>query len=773
MRPERALIWAVSVTAVLATLLIGGVHPWTQVALSALVLALSGVWLALRGRRGVKLAPFTWPALIAVGFTLVQLIPLPSGLVHLISPNAWELRSDAAAGVTPAFMPLTVDVPATLLACARGFACLGLLVTTAALARSLQRAHRALLPIAIAGALLFLLAVAQRIFGAQTILGYHVHTMPGSGFFGTLVSGNHAASLFALAALISAGLAVELEGGRRFLFGWCAALSTAGVLFTASRGGAVGLAVGGGALAAVTISRRAGKLQGVLAAFVLVAVTTGSALWLADGLRSRLVPHSAEEIWANPKTRGWRDGLALARHFAWTGVGRGAFEAPLAAYRERDEGVRLVYPENILVQLASEWGVPISAALIVLSLMAARRVRARLSKLEAGTVGAACGVVAVLVHELADFGLEMPGVAFPTVVALGVVVGRWQEKAEADHVKLVRVKPLLAAAGAFAWLVVVGGAAWAAGRTLDADSARVAALRGENSPAAQAALDAAIARHPASDYLELVAATDGIKRRDPAALRHLNRALALHPANWQGHHLAARTFAELGHPQQAALEYRLALEHGMAIHYDELYQVLHARVIDAVPRRSPDLLELAEWLARTGRAALADEACLRALDETTRPETVLRERLRIATLGGDRKVIAAAAAALTSARPDAPTYGAAAIALAHSGDATAAATAVTDGLTAHPDDSGLLLVGARLRYDRGDLTGARDLLKRSDDSSISLADRKAAAELLALIADKAGDVDAAVVARARARLIARKLAELSDLGASTAGAQVY
>ena len=43
-------------------------------------------------------------------------------------------------------------------------------------------------------------------------------------------------------------------------------------------------------------------------------------------------------------------------------------------------------------------------------------------RLSPGPLAALCGVTAVLAHELADFGLELPGVALPTALALGVAV---------------------------------------------------------------------------------------------------------------------------------------------------------------------------------------------------------------------------------------------------------------------------------------------------------------------------------------------------------------
>ena len=50
------------------------------------------------------------------------------------------------------------------------------------------------------------------------------------------------------------------------------------------------------------------------------------------------------------------------------------------------------------------------------------------------------------------------------------------------------------------------------------------------------------------------------------------------------------------------------------------------------------------------------------------------------------------------------------------------------------------------------------MLKGMSDGEFSLQERQSAEELLAVIAEKSGDMDAALIARARARLIARKRA---------------
>ena len=86
-----------------------------------------------------------------------------------------------------------------------------------------------------------------------------------------------------------------------------------------------------------------------------------------------MLPASSRQLVENQKTRGWLDGLRMAVDYRWTGVGRGAFEAPLRAYRSDDEEVRLVYVENFVVQSAAEWGLAATAALFVAAALAMRR----------------------------------------------------------------------------------------------------------------------------------------------------------------------------------------------------------------------------------------------------------------------------------------------------------------------------------------------------------------------------------------------------------------
>ncbi len=569
--------------------------------------------------------------------------------------------------------------------------------------------------------------------------------MPGSGVFGTFVSGNHCASVAALCALAAAGLAIESERGTRFLALVCAALSASLVLLTMSRAGAFGLGVGGFVLATTLLTRRFGRATGILSAVVLLVLATSAALWLGDGLRNRLADptHTLTE---NQKTRGWHDALLLQNAYRYTGVGRGAFEAPLEAYRTDDEGVRLVYPEDILLQRSTEWGIPFVLLLLVLIAIAVRSIWMLLPKADALTIAAAAGVLAVVTHEIGDFGLEMLGVALPTAVLLALVAGRTFGR----RGLLLELPTLWSTVLVAALVGATAGGAWATRHTLDADYARA------QSDANPAELLALMARHPASGDLALLDAALAIQRHDPNALRALNHALVLHPASARAHLLAGRALVAMHRPAQAAIELRAAMEHGYTPSIPELWHLVGDHIVDAVPQRPKDLEQLARALVNLGLVAPADRASQRAVELGDGDGSARNARLELTVSTHRPELVRGAVTALLAQSSTVEDYRCAVRALTDVGDSAHADAVLRTGTDRYPNVEALRILYAQIHVERGDLAGARALLNRGPTNDSTLEERQQAEELSATIADRSGDVEAAILARARARAIARQ-----------------
>jgi tetratricopeptide (TPR) repeat protein len=457
------------------------------------------------------------------------------------------------------------------------------------------------------------------------------------------------------------------------------------------------------------------------------------------------------------KLAGWRDGLEMVGSYFWTGVGRGAFEGPATAFRDAAEHARLVFPENLPIQIASEWGVPVALGLVVLFVLAAVPVIRQIPRWEPSFQGAACGVLAVLVHELADFGLELPGVAFPTAMAVGLCAGRLQMSAsKASETQRTLRWPVVAAAGA-AWLAVLAAGPWAVARHHDAEAVQARELSGRPGPQAAATLAAMVSRHPSAHFFELCAARQAMLTRSPTALRHVNRALRLFPESPAPHLLAFHQLAAMGHREQAAMEYRLAVERGYNFNYGELVgKVGVANVIRAAPQRPDELLQLAGVLVSSGRPEQADALTARAVAlavGSPGEEAARIKRAEIAMAAALPAFMGKAGVELGTAAATTRGFEAAAEALMASGDLAQARQVLLQAVRHRSGDGTLPVRAARLLFNQGDLATARQLLIERTGDNLALADRIAAEELLAQISDKQGNREAAAAARARARML--------------------
>src|SRR5262245_43126724 len=118
MRQRDRNTWLVTIAAlVTAVFAVGGALRWSVVALAVL----SAAALALQVTSNRRLSG--WPpllALLAVAavLTALQLVPLPIAVLELVNPTAHGLLVDGAAAAgekAPAFAPLSLDPPVTLL----------------------------------------------------------------------------------------------------------------------------------------------------------------------------------------------------------------------------------------------------------------------------------------------------------------------------------------------------------------------------------------------------------------------------------------------------------------------------------------------------------------------------------------------------------------------------------------------------------------------------------------------------------------------------------
>lgn len=546
---------------VLGPFLLGSAPRWA--AMVTAVLCLAAAVPLLNARRGFQVRPHLLAFLgLAVAITAVQLIPLPRGLVSLLSPGKNDLLLQHAAAwgsEPPAFTPLTYDYPATLVELAKfagyvAFAIACLWVATR------ERGRRQLLTtVALVGTSLAVVAVAHKLVGARVLFGVYQPNFRAPEYLAPLLNPNHMAGYMALVVPVTIGLAAGAPARMRLAW-LAAALVCASIgLLTESRGGVIAMFAGSAVAGALLwLQYRRGDRESDLPRSVLIPgiIVVACAVTLliaftAGPVTEELRQTTTDELTSRDfKLAAWTDSMELLDDHRWTGVGRGAFE--FAFTRVHPTGRKTYsHVENEYVQMVLDWGLPAAALLAVFMVLAILRAtrRSMAGPLAAGALG---GLVAVGMHNVVDFNLELPGVAVAALAVLATVTPVSLRARERTPVRM-RMRVGALAAG----LAVVALAASPLGATASGEAEELkedaAAL-----PAGDLVDDAEAlsSRHP-SDYLTAGIAAEILARAgDGRAPRVVNYALALNPAHSGLHLLAAQILSS----SAVALEERAKTE---------------------------------------------------------------------------------------------------------------------------------------------------------------------------------------------------------------------
>lgn len=654
---------AVGLAVIAMPLCLGGAPWWTSVVLLGLGAAALGCWLvgAWRHRRRVTWHPMLVLPLLLSVVALTTLIPVPPGLLAVLSPSGAELREFALVplGLDGA-RALSLDPPSTWRALVRTLGLGSLLFTSLQLGR-LDRPRRRLLGVVgLSGALVSVVGLGHLLAGAEALFGVwrFFATVPLLSFFGNT---NHLAGFLAFSATVALALALDARSREQSLAWSAAALGSGlGVFLSLSRGGVASFLLSWGVLGALALARRQGGVRAVLP-WVAIGATTLFALALAsEQLVERLLSVSTLERLQKTKLDLWPMFWRGALEHGRVGMGLGAFELGFGRWQTEQADVTFTHPENLVLQWLSEVGVPLTIVLTVGVAVVTRRLiaGAREGTLELVLLVALGGA---LVHDLFDFALELNALATAFVVVLGLTARA--PSSDAASRWSVRRGWFLAPATVTV-LGLVGVARGAPPHTVV--EARVAQSSRDDDPATfRRELVSAIDRHPASWPLYAHAAarasTDGSARE---SLAWVNRVLFLRPGDARAHTSAGRALLRLGQDTQALLEFKLAWRLGDSSSFDEgLLVAARLQAFDRLlePERGPLSRAWNRYLA-LGRAADA-EALLRTVLELPPSEAVETEARELEVWQAAGRGEAKQALRLLRALPDEARSGAEVVAL--------------------------------------------------------------------------------------------------------------
>jgi O-antigen ligase len=373
----------------------------------------------------------------------LQLVPLPAGILSLVSPHALRLREGVAISLAPAsFVPISIDPWSTAWAWVVVAGALALFWAARAQFRrgGVRRTVRA---IAATGFAVSLLAIAQAATAGRSIYWHYPTEFEGPLPFGPFVNRNHFATWAIMALPLCMGYIVARTGRRHgddaliamrakiahamdartmWLTASCATMTIA-LLLSLSRSGALALSVS--TIAATIACRQRLEARRRRAVFVAAAIVVLLGVGWADvpALQERLA--GASSGLANRFTI-WGESLPVVRDFWLTGTGAGTYQRAMLVYQRSDRGIYFNQAHNHYLQIAVEGGALLVLAVAAAALAFAREAQRRIAGDSTGLVwirlGALCGLVAVALQSVWETGLVMPANAALAAILAAMVV---------------------------------------------------------------------------------------------------------------------------------------------------------------------------------------------------------------------------------------------------------------------------------------------------------------------------------------------------------------
>lgn len=424
-----------------AVFMLGGIWPRDRYPCLAAVALLAVLYFAFTRRS--DFAPHLpanrrWALLALLAVAVLQLVPLPLGLLRVLSPTRASLSEAlGSTGTLVRTAPLSVDPAASW---EWSTTLLGLILTYL-LVRELS--HRfedrpwiAAAPLIVVATLDAALGLLQGALGATSRLERATGSYQNPDHFAALLE---MCLPFAVMGAVTAFYGsrsnarrdTPLKSGLAFSgLLLCAAVMLLAVVRSLSRGGFLAALAGLAVMGSLALSwGRGGVRRWLPAAAMILAALAAFVLLPTDQLVARFSDiSSAEQVSADTRTLIWGDTLRLIGAYPIFGCGMGAYGSALPPFKTVAPLLTIDRAHNDYLQLLAELGIVGFAPLMFLvAVIYARAVR-RAMRLRRGpeahlalaTVG---GLTAIAIHSLVDFNLYIPANAM-LAVWLGALADR-------------------------------------------------------------------------------------------------------------------------------------------------------------------------------------------------------------------------------------------------------------------------------------------------------------------------------------------------------------
>lgn len=263
---------------------------------------------------------------------------------------------------------------------------------------------------------------------------------------GTFINPNHFAGF--LEMVLPLAIAFTLLGRfkhvTKIFLGYAGLVILVGIGFSVSRGGWITTAVVLLGMVALLFKQRGSRLKAIaiFALLFCIGLSFLNASWFERRVQQSYASGKFEDI----RPYIWASAIHLWKEEPWMGAGPGHFDQRYGKYRQAETPVqgRPEYVHNDYLNALTEWGI-IGVAIILSSLLLLARgffctwavvergqsdLNRKGSNREALLLGAMFGILAMLVHSIVDFNLQIPAnaILFISLMALITSLRRYEPK---------------------------------------------------------------------------------------------------------------------------------------------------------------------------------------------------------------------------------------------------------------------------------------------------------------------------------------------------------
>jgi O-antigen ligase len=391
--------------------------------------------------------PFTIPVVLLGLFLLLilfQILPLPPGVLKIISPRTFTLRSVLSVDPSASSFPLSFSPFLTRIEFFKWLTLAGLfvfLLSWKPLEQSDRIREQLLVAVMTAGVLESLYGMFEFFSGHRHILNVAAETFV-SSVTGTFINRNYFAGYLLMVIPLSLGFLFSREAARTGRYrGWRHALSSLdgktvligfgvivmvlALLFSASRMGIVSLLL---SFSLISLFFRSPRKEGGFArgSILILGLAVLWAAWIGfDAVINRFFTASED---FKGRWGFWVNTFQIYKDFPVFGSGLGTFFQVFPMYRSFHITGLVTHAENDFLQLLSEVGTLGTGMLAVLFFFLLWKILSGIRALDEGepvryvALGGLVGILALMFHSLVERNIQVPANAFLYTVIFAFVL---------------------------------------------------------------------------------------------------------------------------------------------------------------------------------------------------------------------------------------------------------------------------------------------------------------------------------------------------------------